>query len=178
MIQHHNPDIVERLNQKLREQKENERKRIEKASKGEWHYNGESGEYFWTGKKEPDYQEHFCYSPPTKEEKKLTKEAEEKEMQEYFENKKKILKEKRKQKAIEMKEAMAIPVAPAPEKELCAYEKIKEDIIKEREAAMAKCNFFDDLDQLKKDVGLETKDTNDALRNIRRNQQRRWSGQN
>ena len=34
-------------------------------------------------------------------------------MQEYFENKKKIPKEKRKQKAIEMKEAMAIPVAPA-----------------------------------------------------------------
>jgi hypothetical protein len=164
MIQHHNPDIVERLNQKLREQKENERKGIEKASKGEWHYNGESGESFWTGRKEPDYQENFCYSPPTKEEKKLAKEAEEKEMQDYFENKKKTLKEKRKQKQAERKEAMAIPVAPIPEKELCAYEKIRDDIIKEREAAMAKCNFFEDLDQLKKDVGLETKDKNEALR--------------
>ena len=63
-----------------------------------------------------------------------------------------------------MKEAIAIPVAPAPEKELCAYEKIREDIIKEREAAMAKCKFFEDLDQLKKDVGFETKDNKEAIK--------------
>ena len=164
IVQHCNPDIVDRLNQKHREEKESEKKRKEKENKGEWLYNGESGEYFWSGGKEPEYQDSFCYSKPTEEEEKIRKEAEEKEMLEYFEHRKKILKEKRKQKEMEKKEAMAIPVAPFPVKELCAYEKIREDIIKEREAAMAECKFFEDLDQFKKDVGLKTDDKVEALK--------------
>ena len=39
------PDIVERLNQKIKDEKEKERKRIEEAKKGEWDYHGESGEW-------------------------------------------------------------------------------------------------------------------------------------
>ena len=73
-----------------------------------------------------------------------------------------------------MKEAMAIPVAPAPEKELCAYEKTREDIIKEREASMAKCKLFKDLDKLKKDVGFKTKTKKEAIKSKpKKNQQRR-----
>ena len=43
------PDVVEQINQKIREDKEKERKRNEERKNGEWDYNGESGEWYWTG---------------------------------------------------------------------------------------------------------------------------------
>ena len=49
---------------------------------------------------------------------------------------------------------MAQPIDPLPERELCQYEKIRENIIKEREEAMAKYNFFENLNDTKKDIGF------------------------
>ena len=52
------------------------------------------------------------------------------------------------------KEAMRNPIDALPEKELCEYEKIREDIIKERNEAMANYNFFEELIETKKEIGL------------------------
>ena len=49
---------------------------------------------------------------------------------------------------------MAVPIDPLPERELCQYEKIRDDIIREREEAMAKCKYFDDLQSFKKEIGF------------------------
>ena len=54
----------------------------------------------------------------------------------------------------QVREAMAIPLDSLPEQELCAYEKLREDNIRERETAMAKCNFFENLNEIKKTMGL------------------------
>ena len=62
--------------------------------------------------------------------------------------------EKRKEKELERKAAMSIPVAPLPEKELCAYERLRENNIKEREAAMAECEYFDSLKCMKEEMGM------------------------
>ena len=37
---------------------------------------------------------------------------------------------------------MEIPIDPLPERELCEYEKIRQDNINERKEAMAACGFF------------------------------------
>ena len=49
---------------------------------------------------------------------------------------------------------MKIPIDPLPESELCPYEKLRANNIKERLDAMRKCGFFEDLDSCKKDIGL------------------------
>ena len=54
----------------------------------------------------------------------------------------------------ERKEAMGKPVNPLPAREMCQYEKIRESIIKEREEAMANCNFFEDLLDAKRKMGF------------------------
>ena len=54
----------------------------------------------------------------------------------------------------EFREKMKIPIDPLPESELCPYEKLRENNIKERLEAMRKCGFFEDLDSCKKDIGL------------------------
>ena len=59
--------------------------------------------------------------------------------------------EKRKKKYEETKEAMRNPLDALPEKDLCEYEKIREDIIKERNEAMANCKFFEELIETKKE---------------------------
>ena len=64
------------------------------------------------------------------------------------------LKEIRQQKHRERKDAMNVPIAPFPEREMCLYEKIREDNIKERMNAMEKCNFFDDLMDMKNNLGF------------------------
>ena len=58
---------------------------------------------------------------------------------------------------------MATPKSPLPEHELCPYEKIRENIIQERENAMIESGFFDDLMNMKKDIGLiKDKDTKET----------------
>ena len=128
------PDIVERLNQEIREKKERERKRKVEEKKnekdGQWNYDGESGEYYWTGDTEQDHGETFVNSPPTEEEKQIQREAEQQEYDWFVEESANKQKEKRKQKDMENKKAMATPIDPLPERELCAYEKLREILFK------------------------------------------------
>jgi hypothetical protein len=101
------PDIVERLNLEIIEEKERERTRKEEERKkdieGDWNFNAESGEYYWTGENEPEYGDTFSCSPLTEEEEKLRKTAESREYEWFLESKKKDLTEKRKQKERENK---------------------------------------------------------------------------
>ena len=148
------PDIIQVLNEKIRLEKESERKRREKEKKGEWCYHGESGEYYWTGDGEPEYGDNFVNEGVSAEELKQFREEENKMFEEMLEERKQIQKEKRKQRQRERKEAMDTPVQPLPEKELCEYEKLRESNIKERQDAMAASNFFEDFNEYKNDIGL------------------------
>ena len=49
-----------------------------KKKRREWIYNGEFGEWYWTGENEPDYEDTFTSEAITEEEKKLMREAEKK----------------------------------------------------------------------------------------------------
>ena len=60
----------------------------------------------------------------------------------------------RKQKNQERKAALNVPLGPLPERELCQYEMIRENNIKEREKAMADSGFFEDMLEYKKKIGL------------------------
>ena len=42
--------------------------------------------------------------------------------------------------------------------EMCLCEQIREDIINERQEAMAKFGFYEDLEKTKQEVGLTSKD--------------------
>ena len=92
--------------------------------------------------------------PLTEEEKRAVLEAEKREMEAINEHRKQEKLEAKREKERERKEKMAKPIDPLPERELCQYEKIRENIIKEREEAMAKYNFFENLNDTKKDIGL------------------------
>jgi hypothetical protein len=149
------PDIVERINEKNREEKERDRQKKEDTKNGEWHYNGEMDEYYWTGENEPEYfDDNFMYEAPTEEDRKIAKEAEERWIEAMIEEDKRVKKERRQKKERERREAMAKPIDPLPVSEMCQYEKIRESIIKEREEAMAKYEFYEDLMQTKKEIGL------------------------
>ena len=82
------------------------------------------------------------------------RQQEEKELEEFYIEKKRIAKEKRKEKNERIKAAMKVPIEAPPVKEMSKYEKIRLNIIKEREQAMAESGFFDDLLQYKKSIGL------------------------
>ena len=86
--------------------------------------------------------------------KEIIKLAEQKEFEQYVEQQSKLQKEKRKQKLEERKAAMAIPLAPLPQRELCAYEKMREANIKERKDAMDANDFFESLRSMKADFGF------------------------
>ena len=72
----------------------------------------------------------------------------------FAEERKKNEQERRKQKEKERKEAMNNPLKPLPFRELCEYKRLKEQRIKEINEAMAASNFFDDLKDYKKNIGL------------------------
>ena len=153
------PDIIQSLNEKIRGEKEKERKRIEREKNGEWCYNAESGEYFWSGTGEPEYGDTFQFEAPTPEELKRFREEEDKMIKAMVEEKKILQKEKRKKIQKELKEAMDKPLDPIPVKELCEYEKMRNRNIQEIEEAMAANNFFEDLREYKKEIGFITKNT-------------------
>ena len=77
-LQSKQPDIVERINEINRSKKERERQSKEQYKAGCWDYDGENGEWYWTGDDAPEIVDNFAYSPPTKEELKLFREAEDK----------------------------------------------------------------------------------------------------
>ena len=150
------PDIVSRINENVRLEKEKERQDIESCKIGEWLYSGESGEYYWTGDTEPEYvdQTYDNPSPPTQEELEIVRQAEEREMAELMKQRKQDIKEKRQKKNEERRAAMEKPVTPLPKRELCQYEKIREEIIRERQEAMVQFQFFENLEKTKKDIGF------------------------
>ena len=152
------PDIVEKINAKIREEKEEERKqkKIVEENGGEWVYSGENGEWYWDGEKEPVIDE-FEYESYGEGELQQIRENEMKEYEEYLSQQKERLKETRKLINEKRKEAMAVPVEPLPEKELCAYELFREKNIKERQQAMADSGFFEDLASFKSEIGLVEK---------------------
>ena len=53
ILENEKPDVVERLNEQIRNDKERERRWKEDGNKnekqGHWEYRAESDEYFWTG---------------------------------------------------------------------------------------------------------------------------------
>ena len=152
------PDIVEKINESNRIEQEKERLRKEKVEAGEWDWHGESGEWFWTSKDPPKDEDSCCYLPLTAEEKKEVLEAEKRELEAMMEQRKKDKLEEKRKKDKERKEQMAKPIDPLPEQELCHYEKIMESIIEEREEAMARYNFFENLNNTKRDIGLYKED--------------------
>ena len=158
LLENEKPDVVEQLNEQIRNDKERERKWKEEENKketqGYWEYRAESDEYFWTGEQDPDHGDPFCSTPLTEEDKKIIREAEKMEFELFVEERKELQKVKRKQKERERKEAMAIPIDPLPEHELCDYEKLRENNIKERKNAMMECGFFEDLMSIKKEIGF------------------------
>ena len=160
------PDLIERINQEIREEKERDRKKREEERErreeeekrrkdGIWEYNGESGEYYWTGEKEPEQTVDTCVNEPlTENEKKLSEETEALHFKWWVEERTRQRNEKRRQKYKEFKEKLSIPLDPLPERELCPYEQMRENNIQERKEAMRKCGFFEDLDKTKNDIGL------------------------
>ena len=156
ILKKNKPDIVSRINENVRFEKEKERQNIESQKMGEWLYSGESGEYYWTGDTEPEYvtQTYDNSSPPTKEDLEIARQAEEIEMAELMRQRKQDIKEKRQKKNEERRAAMEKPVTPLPKRELCQYEKIREEIIRERQEAMVQFQFFENLEKTKKDIGL------------------------
>ena len=78
---------------------------------------------------------------------------EEDEREAMIKYRKKKEKEKRQLSRENMKEALAKPLKPLPKKELCQYERIRAQIIAEREEYMRKSNFYNDLEKAKKDIG-------------------------
>ena len=149
-------DLIGRLNQEIREEKEKERQKKEKEEKkreeGMWDYNGESGEWYWTGQNEPKDVDTFAFEPLTEEDRKKMKEADELHYKWWVEMRATERKEKRREQYRKYKEQMAIPLDPLPVTELCAYEKLRESNIKEREEAMRQCGFFEDLEKAKNDI--------------------------
>ena len=61
------------------------------------------------------------------------------------EEKKRMQREKQKEKTKIIKEKMNTPIPALPKRPLCQYEKIREQIIKERKKAMRDSGFFKDL---------------------------------
>ena len=84
-------------------------------------------------------------------------------MEEMTKQRKKEQKEKRQEREKDRKDAMKLPLDPLPERQLCEYEKIREDIIEERRLAMANCKFFEDLKDSKLKIGLFKNTIKDAV---------------
>ena len=71
-----------------------------------------------------------------------------------MEEKKNEAREKRRKKIIELKAAMKTPIDPLPVTEVSEYEKLRMSNIKEREEAMLASEFFEDLNDYKRNIGL------------------------
>ena len=128
---------------------EKERERhVEADNESDWSLTS-AAEYEW---------EDYCYIL-TKEEREQAKQEEQREREATVKRIKEEQKEKRLVKREELKRAIAKPIDPLPERELCQYEKIREDIIRERQEAMAKFGFFEDLNQTKEAIGFQKKES-------------------
>ena len=143
------PDIVDKINEKVRLEKERKRQHDEEY--------GELYENYWMDE-DDDAMVSYVSNSQTQEEKEMIDEAERQEKEALVRYKKNEKKKKMQAKREQVKKAMATPLPPLPERELCQYEKIRENIIKEREEAFAKLKFFEDLHRTKVKIGLYKKD--------------------
>ena len=110
----------------MREKKAEEEQERAKREDGEWYYNAEMGEYYWSGAGEPEHGDNFECEGLSGEELRKFREEENKMYEAINEERKKAQEEKRKEKERDRKEAMNNPVKPLPDKELCEYEKMRE----------------------------------------------------
>ena len=152
---------MQKLNQKKRDEmelKRMERKREMEAGNNEegkhWIFNAEYGEYVWIGEGQPPDEAEPDYRPLTKQQLHAIRQQEEIRLEEMIKEQKNEAIKQRKEKYQERKAALQVPLAPLPEKELCQYERIRENNIKEREKAMADSGFFEDILEYKKKIGL------------------------
>ena len=166
IVEKSRPDIVEQLNKEARERREEEKLQEEKDKNeekirqekieregGEWVYNPEYAEYYWSGEKEPAFIDD---GPELLTEQELfdIQRQEEKMLEVMKEEMKDRANEKRRERYRKQREAMSSPVKPFPCKDLCEYEKLRENNIREREKAMIEAGFYDDYYKYKKDIGL------------------------
>ena len=105
----------------------------------------------------PNYRDNFKYEPPSAEEIRKCREEEYKIYEAFEMERKQIQKEKRNQKQLEMQEAIKTPDLPLPDRELCQYEIVRNEIIKERQVAMRASGFFEDIDEYKNEIGFTKK---------------------
>ena len=150
-LQNTKPDIVDRINEQMRLDKESERQ--EKES------NKQSGCYewsWWESETESENEDESSCKTLTKDEHEHEEQEDHREREAVSNWLKHEQKEKRQRRREELKRAIAKPIAPLPERELCQYEKIREDIIRERKQAMANCKFFEDLQNTKERIGFYT----------------------
>ena len=147
------PDLVERINEHFRLEKENKNKKEESQREGvKASEHSRCGDWYWAS--DTESEDGGCYEILTKEEKDFFEKEEKREREVLSKRLKEEQKEKKKIRKQKLKEAMAKPIDPLPERELCQYERIREDIIKEREEAMAKFKFFENLEKTKKSIGI------------------------
>ena len=148
---------------KEKEEEEKRKKKIEEEG-GEWIFYAEYGEYYRVGEKEPvPIQDAYVATPLTEQELIDDRHQEEVQLEAIRKEKKDEAREKRKDKKLRQKEAMEKPIPAVPKKELCEYEKIRNEIVQEREDAMAKSGFFDELKKYKKMIGLVKQNSYEIL---------------
>ena len=151
-LEKNKPDLVERINDQIRLDKERERQEKSERKKREKDLNEHIDSYDWIS--ETEYEKDEYDHILTKEEREQEEEDERRESEAIKAWFKQEQKEKRQRRRDELKKAITKPIDPFPERELCQYEKIREDIIREREEAMAKFKFYEDLEETKKAIGL------------------------
>ena len=143
-LENSKPDIVDRINEHIRLEKEKERQ--ENQRKDEWYWTSSDNEY-------EDEDDDYC-TINTKEENERYEEEDRKWREAEENSRKQKVKEKRQKEREKLKEAIARPIDPLPERELCQYEQIREDIIRERKEAMERFNFYEDLKKTKEEIGF------------------------
>ena len=140
------PDIVEKIKAHIRQEKEKQKVDMEKRRKKEEEINCE--DYYLSENDEPE--EDVGYITLTGEQADRFEEEERIAILKYRKQKEK---EKRKEKRENLKQALEKPLSPLPKRDLCEYEKIREQIIKEINEYMAKYQFYENLEKAKKDMG-------------------------
>ena len=143
-----------RRNEALKKLEEEEKTRIEereRRERGIWEWNGNSESYHWTGKEPPGPDDtnpdegQFYYESPVQDDE--TKEQEDLIFKWWCETQEEIKRQDReernrlaREKYHEKKLALLKPIE-LPESEPSEYEKIREQIISEREAAMKAAGY-------------------------------------
>ena len=139
------PDIVERLNTKIRGDKERNRQKKEKEAQHIEMIEREE-KLRQELREQLNWEEDFTIKL-TEEEELSLKLQEQKHYEDWAESRRQEAKNKRKEKQESLKAAMTVPLPAFPEEELCPYEQLRANNIREIEEAMKESDFFEDLSQ-------------------------------